>query len=78
MIVENTSKFELRERWNRHLGQNILEARINGEWCALGAIRLGEQFFDNGIKSVTTLPRQNQRFDCDLQFASTVLSSEDV
>ena len=43
MIVENTTQYELRTRWNRHLSQNVLDIRIEGEWCALGSLVLGER-----------------------------------
>lgn len=73
MIIENTTRRELRERWNRHLSQNVLEIKIGSEWCALGSIVVGRQTFEFGIIAETTLPRQVNRTPCDLQLARTVL-----
>lgn len=74
MIVENTTRFELRERWNRHLRQNVLEVKIDSEWRILGGLVVGSQNFDHGINAFTELPRSAQRSDCDLQTGRTTLS----
>lgn len=73
MIVENTSQYELRTTWNRHLKQDVLEVLLDEQWCALGSLVVGEQQLGLGLISVTTLPLSPSRSECDLQLAQTVI-----
>ncbi len=71
MIIENTSQIELRTRWNRHLKQDVVDAKINNQWQVIGALVLGEQQHGHGLISTTTLPLSPTRTACDLQTAQT-------
>jgi len=76
MIIENTTRHKLRSRWNRYLKQEVLDIELDGEWCALGSLVQGVQYFSYGIVTTTTLPRAPVRTECDLQLATTRISED--